>query len=481
LQVVDNSKIDSVKSSAEVFAKAAVDYYSNELLSNNKLDKISLTDDTLTISSGEKPDRGYAFYDKEGNSYIKMYYKGYCVERDFSGNIKTEKMESSECEIGNMQSVTLYGNGGIITAPNVWTVTETYATIMVDFATSLGSFPTVSRPGYTFKGWYDENDNLIALTKPVVENISGTAKWEVNKYTVTLDFTGANIVNVEGWTLVNGVYTKVMEYDTEYGSLPELSKTGYTFLGWYTTNGIKIESDTILTTPDDHKLIAQWSANKYIVTFKYNDNKTSDTTKEITYNSSYGDLPAPNRIGYTFLGWYSGEEQITKSKHNIIEISYDKPIKVNEKVIKAVKEADLIIFSSGSLYTSIIPHLINKELVKAIANSKAKRMYLCNLFTQPGETDDYTVSDHIKIIEKYLGKKTIDIVLANSKPMSSNLALKYSTNEQKDPVVLDKEELEKLGIYVICDKLYVVEGGYYRHDSLKTAYHIFSYLMEGIK
>ena len=313
LQVVDNSKIDSVKSSAEVFAKAAVDYYSNELLDNNKLDKINLTDDTLTISSGEKPDRGYAFYDKEGNSYIKMYYKGYCVERDFNGNIKTEKMESSECEIGNMQSVTLYGNGGIITAPNVWTVTETYATIMVDFATSLGSFPTVSRPGYTFKGWYDENDNLISLTKPVVENISGTAKWEVNKYTVTLDFTGANIVNVEGWTLVNGVYTKVMEYDTEYGSLPELSKTGYTFLGWYTTNGIKIEEDTILTTPDDHKLIAQWSANKYIVTFKYNDNVTLDTTKEITYDSSYGDLPAPNRIGYTFLGWYSGEEQITKS------------------------------------------------------------------------------------------------------------------------------------------------------------------------
>jgi len=189
-----------------------------------------------------------------------------------------------------------------------------------------------------------------------------------------------------------------------------------------------------------------------------------------------------NLVGITDTGKIIvGEEQITKSKHNIIEISYDKPIKVNEKVIKAVKEADLIIFSSGSLYTSIIPHLINKELVKAIANSKAKRMYLCNLFTQPGETDDYTVSDHIKIIEKYLGKKTIDIVLANSKPMSSNLALKYSTNEQKDPVVLDKEELEKLGIYVICDKLYVVEGGYYRHDSLKTAYHIFSYLMEGIK
>lgn len=176
-----------------------------------------------------------------------------------------------------------------------------------------------------------------------------------------------------------------------------------------------------------------------------------------------------------------GEEQITNSKDKIVRITYDKPIVVNEKVLKAVKESDLIIFSSGSLYTSIIPHLIDEVLVKEIVKSKAKKMYLCNLFTQPGETDDFKVSDHLKILEKYLGEGTINLVVANSKPMSSALAEKYSTDEQKDPVVLDKETLEKMGVYVISDKLYTISEGFYRHDALKTAYHIFSYLMEGKK
>ena len=65
--------------------------------------------------------------------------------------------------------------------------------------------------------------------------------------------------------------------------------------------------------------------------------------------------------------------------------------------------------------------------------------------------------------------------------MSSNLALKYSNEEQKDPVELDKEELDKMGVHVISDVLYKIEDGYYRHDSLKVGYLIFSYLMEGKK
>lgn len=174
-----------------------------------------------------------------------------------------------------------------------------------------------------------------------------------------------------------------------------------------------------------------------------------------------------------------GEEQITKSKRKIVKIKYDKDINVNPKVLDAVKNADLIIFSAGSLYTSIIPHLIDKKLVKAIHNAKADKMYLCNLFTQPGETDNFKVSDHIKILNEYLGKHGIDLVVANSQKMNSKLVEKYSTKEQKDVVLLDTEELNKMGVYVLSDKLYKIEEGYYRHDSLKAAYMIFSYLMEG--
>lgn len=176
-----------------------------------------------------------------------------------------------------------------------------------------------------------------------------------------------------------------------------------------------------------------------------------------------------------------GEEQITKSKKKIERIEYSNEINVNEKVIDAVKEADLIIFSSGSLITSIIPHLLNDRLNKVIKRSKGKTMYICNLFTQPGETDDFTVSDHINLLESYLGKRSIDLVIADNAKMSSSLLKKYETEEQKNQVKLDKDVIEKMGVTLIEDKLHVVEDNVYRHDSLKTGYLIFSYLMDGKK
>jgi len=176
-----------------------------------------------------------------------------------------------------------------------------------------------------------------------------------------------------------------------------------------------------------------------------------------------------------------GEEQITKSSSVIDYIEYSNSINVNPKVIEVVKKADLIVFSSGSLITSIIPHLLSKDLNEAINKSKAKTMYVCNLFTQPGETDDFKVSDHIKLLEKYLGENSLDIVVANSVKMNSKLVSKYETEEQKDQVILDLKELKKMNKTVISDKLYLIEDNYYRHDSLKTAYVIFSYLMGDLK
>jgi len=174
-----------------------------------------------------------------------------------------------------------------------------------------------------------------------------------------------------------------------------------------------------------------------------------------------------------------GEEQITKSKKKIDKIIYSNEILVNPKVIDAVKKADLIIFSSGSLITSIIPHLLNDTLNNAIKSSKAETMYVCNLFTQPGETDDYKVSDHVNLLENYLGKNTINIIVANNAKMNSGLVKKYETEEQKDQVLLDLENLENRK--VIADKIFKVENNYYRHDALKTAYVIFAYLMDGLK
>ncbi len=189
-----------------------------------------------------------------------------------------------------------------------------------------------------------------------------------------------------------------------------------------------------------------------------------------------------NLVGITSDGKkVVGEHELTLCASKIVKVKYDKKIRVNPKVIKAVEEADLIVFSSGSLLTSIVPHLIDKSLVDVINKAKADKVYVCNLFTQPGETDDFTVKDHIDYLEKYLGKGAIDVVIANNEMINSELAEKYATEEQKDPVILNMNELSKSNIYVIQDKLFTIEGGWYRHDSLKTGYLLFSYLMDGKK
>ena len=172
-----------------------------------------------------------------------------------------------------------------------------------------------------------------------------------------------------------------------------------------------------------------------------------------------------------------GEENITKSDKKINYLKYDKEFNVNKEVLKSIKNADLIIISPGSLYTSILPHLIIDEISDAIKKSKAKKMYVCNLFTQPGETDDFKVSDHIKVINKYIDN--LDVIIANDKKIPIKTARKYETEEQKDLVKIDKREIEKLGCDLISDKLYNFSSvdGTIKHDSLKTSYLIFSYMM----
>ncbi len=173
-----------------------------------------------------------------------------------------------------------------------------------------------------------------------------------------------------------------------------------------------------------------------------------------------------------------GEEQITMAHRQFERIFYKNEPKVIPEVLEAIKEADLIIFSMGSLYTSVLPNIICKEVKEALSESKAPIMYLCNIFTQPGETDNFTVGDHVKLLNRYLENKTLDIVIANNKKVSEEMAKRYETEEQKDPVLIDKKVLKNLGIELIEDDLIVIdEDNTLKHNSLKLSSLIFSYLM----
>ena len=171
-----------------------------------------------------------------------------------------------------------------------------------------------------------------------------------------------------------------------------------------------------------------------------------------------------------------GEHNITECNKKINKVYYEKEIKVNPSVIKAVEESDLIILSMGSLYTSIIPNLLSKELLKVIDNSKAKIMYVCNMMTQPGETDDFKVSDHIKVLNEYLGKKKVNIVIANTGDIPQNILKKYATEEQKDKVIYDEENINK--IKTITDNYVTIENNIIRHKIDKLSVDIYEYLLE---
>ena len=216
-------------------------------------------------------------------------------------------------------------------------------------------------------------------------------------------------------------------------------------------------------------------------------NKTKNLKKSIEYLSKLLDvkhkvLPLSEDyltlMGETYDGKIiEGEANLTKAHTKYKKIFYKETPHVEKDVLAAVKEADLIILSRGSLYTSILPHLLCKQIIEAINTSQAKVMYLCNAMTQPGETDNFGVSDHIDILEKYLGTNSIDVVVASNTKLDSKILEKYETEEQKDPVVIDYENLKNRKLEIIESDLLTTKDNTIRHNSLKLSSIIFSYLM----
>jgi uncharacterized cofD-like protein len=144
-----------------------------------------------------------------------------------------------------------------------------------------------------------------------------------------------------------------------------------------------------------------------------------------------------------------GESKITEANGRIRQIGClpaDPP--ALPAAIAAIEEADYIIIGPGSLYTSVIPNLLVPQIREAIAVAKVPRIYVCNIMTQPGETDSYTVAHHIQAIERVCGGPVFDAVLAQRTPPSSKALQKYA-REQSHPVFFDREEVGRMGYRVV--------------------------------
>ena len=135
-----------------------------------------------------------------------------------------------------------------------------------------------------------------------------------------------------------------------------------------------------------------------------------------------------------------GEDQITKAHKKYKRLFYKEEPHVLPEIPKAILDADLVILSLGSLYTSVMPNLICKDVVDAIKKTKAKVMYVCNAMTQPGETDGFGVSDHVNALEQYIGKDEVDVVIASNTIIPRKMLEKYETEEQKDQVPIQEKQ-----------------------------------------
>ena len=149
-------------------------------------------------------------------------------------------------------------------------------------------------------------------------------------------------------------------------------------------------------------------------------------------------------------------------------------------VIEAITEADAIVIGPGSLYTNVIPNLLVKGVAKAIKESKAFKIYVSNLMTEPGQTDNYTLSEHIKAINEHAGKGIIEYCMYDTGEIIPEYIRKYNM-EGSELVEQDTSKVKVEGVYLIQRKLSHIESGYIRHNPDAIAASIIQLICDDMK
>ncbi len=162
-----------------------------------------------------------------------------------------------------------------------------------------------------------------------------------------------------------------------------------------------------------------------------------------------------------------GETNISASHEPIARLSLEpsgaRPLR---EVLDAIRDADAVVLGPGSLYTSVLPNVLVDGIARAIADSSALKMYVCNVMTQPGETDEFTASAHVRALLEQTGERVFDYVIVNEQP--PRRLLEAYAEEGQVPVHADRAELETLGVRVIGASV-ISETQTVRHDSSRLA------------
>ncbi len=172
-----------------------------------------------------------------------------------------------------------------------------------------------------------------------------------------------------------------------------------------------------------------------------------------------------------------GEDKIPKANLPIekVFLKPDNP-EATPEALRAIKDADIIIIGPGSLYTSILPNLLIKGIMDAIADAKATKVYVCNVMTQPGETDGYSASMHVKALVQQSHPRLFDYCVVNTGMIPASMLKRYG-QENAYPVVNDRKLIEKMGYRVLEEDIVTIDKAI-RHDPIKLSRIIFNFLEE---
>ncbi|KGN03347.1 hypothetical protein Z969_01755 [Clostridium novyi A str. 4570] len=187
-------------------------------------------------------------------------------------------------------------------------------------------------------------------------------------------------------------------------------------------------------------------------------------------------LKAKLKNGNVVEGESNIPSEVKKQKSSIERIFIEpSDAKALSEAVEAILDADAIILGPGSLYTSVIPNLLVKDISSALKDTKALKLYVSNIMTQEGETDNYKVSHHIKAIFKHGGNGIIDYVATNTKDINNIMMEKYLEKNAKQ-VEVDEKNIEDLGVKIVEGEFVTIKNGFVRHDPDKLA----KFLMETI-
>ena len=181
-------------------------------------------------------------------------------------------------------------------------------------------------------------------------------------------------------------------------------------------------------------------------------------------NKVYGESQIPNEA----------IKQSSKIKKLMIQPEDAEPLL---EALQAIKEADAVVMGPGSLYTSVISNLLVKKISAAVRRSSALKIYISNVMTQPGETDNFTVSDHIKTLRKYGGRDIVECVIANSGKIPKDIKEQY-LSDNSVAVEVDEKEIKNLGVDLILDNIAKIKDGTIKHDSNKLAEVLINTIMQ---